>query len=131
METTNSYTQAAELFAKKHGIKLTTTWERYGLHFHSDKQSRDIFKCKLTRAGKSYTFSFGQSIVEGNTPPDIYSVLACLTKYDPETFEHFCANYGYDTDSRTAEKVYRAVVKEYAAVTRLFGDILEELQEIN
>ncbi len=131
METTNSYTQAAEQFAKKHEIKLTTNWERFGLHFPSDKQSRDIFKCKLTRAGKSYTFNFGQSIVEGNTPPDIYSVLACLTKYDPETFSDFCQNYGYDTDSRTAKRVYKAVVKEYNAVTRLFGDIMDELSEIN
>ena len=131
METTNGYTQAAELFAKKYGIKLVTNWERVGLYFPSDKQRRDIFKCKLTRAGKSYTFNFWQSIAAGDTPPDIYSVLTCLTKYDPENFENFCANYGYDTDSKTAERVYKAVVKEYNAVTRLFGDIMDELSEIN
>jgi hypothetical protein len=62
--------------------------------------------------------------------PSMYSVLACLTKYDPYSFEDFCYNFGYDTDSRKAEKIYHAVVKEWEAVERLFGDILEELEEI-
>lgn len=61
----------------------------------------------------------------------MYSVLACLTKCDPETFERFCDNYGYNEDSRSAEKTYKAVCKEWKAVERLFGDILEEFLEIS
>jgi len=62
--------------------------------------------------------------------PTMYDVLTCLTKYDPETFENFCSEYGYDEDSRTAERTYKAVCKEYEAVDRLFSDVMEELQEI-
>lgn len=64
--------------------------------------------------------------------PSVYDVLACLTKYDPGTFEDFCSDYGYDEDSRTAERVYFAVQKEYAQLARLFtADQMEELAEIN
>lgn len=62
--------------------------------------------------------------------PEIYDVLASLTKTDPETFENFCSEYGYDEDSRKAYKVFLAVTKEYNAVINLFGDIIEELSEI-
>lgn len=62
--------------------------------------------------------------------PTAYDVLASITKYDPDTFESFCSEFGYDEDSRTAERTYKAVVKEWNAVERLFSDCLEELQEI-
>lgn len=64
--------------------------------------------------------------------PSVYDILACLTKYDPGTFEEFCSEYGYDEDSRTAERVYFAVQKEYTQLAKLFTpDEMEELAEIN
>jgi hypothetical protein len=61
----------------------------------------------------------------------MYDVLACFQKYDVGSFEWFCANFGYSTDSITAHKTYKAVCKEYAAMQRLFTtDELEQLQEI-
>ncbi len=63
--------------------------------------------------------------------PDCYNVLACLTKYDPGTFEDFCSGYGYDEDSRTAERVYIAVQNEFANLRRIFTDTqIEAMQEI-
>ena len=63
--------------------------------------------------------------------PTCYDVLACLTKYDPGTFEEFCAEYGYDEDSRTAERVYVAVQKEFANLKRIFtNEQLEAMQKI-
>ena len=64
--------------------------------------------------------------------PSVYDVLVCLTKYDPGTFEDFCSEYGYSEDSRTAERVYFAVQKEYTQLARLFTpDEMDELAEIN
>lgn len=131
MKTTEtSYTAQAEQFAKKHGIKLNVLNEEVRPYFPEDKKARSVFKLKLTRKGKSYTFEFGQSIVNAGIEPTMYDVLTCLTKYEPGTFENFCWDYGYDTDNRTAERTYKVVCKEWKAVERLFGDILEELQEI-
>lgn len=63
--------------------------------------------------------------------PTPYDVLACLQKYDIGTFEDFCSEFGYDTDSRKAEKTYFAVQNEYTGIRRLFSESeMEQLQEI-
>jgi hypothetical protein len=64
-------------------------------------------------------------------PPSEYSVLSCLTKYDPGSFEDFCSEFGYDSDSKTADRVYAAVKAEWLNVCRIWNDSeIEELTEI-
>ncbi len=125
-----NYQELPSQFAQKHGIKLVINSSEYRPYFADDKESRYVFNCTLTRNKKRYTFDFGQSIFSGNTEPNIYDVLTCMQKYDVGSFEDFCGEFGYSEDSRSAERIYKAVCKEYEAVNRLFGDIIEELQEI-
>jgi len=64
--------------------------------------------------------------------PNEYSLLATLQKYEVGTLENFCDEFGYDVDSKKAEKIYEAVCDEYAKVCMIFNDEeLTELQEIN
>ena len=70
-------------------------------------------------------------ISECKTSPTLYDVLACLTKHDPETFEDFCFEYDYDTDSRKAYDIFMAADKGWHEVKRMFSDCMDELQEIN
>lgn len=64
--------------------------------------------------------------------PNKYDVLACLTTYDVGTFEEFCREFGYDEDSKTAERIYIAVIKEYKELTRIFTpEQMKELRDIN
>ena len=64
-------------------------------------------------------------------PPTSYDVLACLTKYDVGEFDDFCDEFGYDTDSKTADRVYEAVKEEWLNVCRIWNDSeIEELCEI-
>ncbi len=124
------YTQQAEKFAKTYGVRLKIAEPEYRPYFPDDKESRFVFPCVLSRGGKSYRFKFGQSIMENDNPPTLYDILSCLTKYNPETFEIFCGDYGYNEDSRKAEKRYKAVVREWKRVEALFFDVLDELREI-
>lgn len=73
----------------------------------------------------------GNIIMQTKTTPTLYDVLACLTKYDPGTFDNFCDDYGYSTDSIKAQKTYLEVQEEFTNCSRLFGDVIEELMEIN
>lgn len=125
------YNKQAIDFAKKHNIKLSLIGEpEYKHHFEDDDTKRWVFKMKLQRGVHSCTFNFGQSLKAGAKVPTAYDVLACLTKNDPGTFEIFCSDFGYDIDSKKAERIYKAVIKEWEGVERVMGDIIEELQEI-
>jgi len=97
-------------------------------------------------------FTFGQSIVNSVSPddlrripwghkpkqrvaPDAYSVLACLTKYEtPQDVWEFAAEYGYEINDRKSlnrvDRICMAVMEEYKDARRLFGDIMEQLREI-
>lgn len=64
--------------------------------------------------------------------PSEYDILACLNVDYCETLEDFCDCFGYDSDSREAEKTYKAVQKEQAGLMQLFNDSeIEKLNEIN
>lgn len=63
--------------------------------------------------------------------PSNYEILASLQKGNPMSFEEFCSDYGYEEDSRSAERVYKAVKEEWLNVERLWTDAeIEQLQEI-
>jgi hypothetical protein len=105
------------------------------LFFIGDEYPRDVYSITLKHLGLRYIFRFGQSICNSGNDrlePSAYSILACVEKNDPGTFENFCSECGYDTDSKKAETTYKAVLKQWTALSRLYTeDELVSLREIN
>lgn len=98
-----------------------------------DEYTAKRYRCKADalRYSERVTASRELKQKKEEARPTVYDVLACMTKYDPGTFEDFCNEFGYDEDSRTAERIYFAVQKEYSQLSRLFSaDQMEELAEI-
>lgn len=131
----SSYDIQAYTFLLKSNTEFKVKYVKHDFYFQNDKQTRDIYRITLKRNGEKYSFKFGQSINNsnyGNNPPSAYDVLACLTKYDPESFHNFCDEFGYDEDSKKAEKIYKAVQKEYDNIISMFGedDTINDLREI-
>lgn len=62
--------------------------------------------------------------------PTAYSILACITKDDPGSFQNFCDEFGYDDEDKASKKIYSAVLREWINISRLFEDCLEDLREI-
>lgn len=83
----------------------------------------------FVRSGRTFPIK-PEDFSQKRKAPTAYDVLASLTKYEVGTFENFCADFGYDTDSRKTEKIYFDVQKEYSEVNRLFSDVIEKLQGI-
>ena len=130
-QDTETYEQHANRLLSEMGVKFQSSYITYGKHFADDKEPRHIFKATFSRGSKSFSIRFGQSIQAGAEPPCAYDVCACLQKYDCGSFTDFCYEFGYDTDSRTAERTYKAVCKEYNKVSNFFTlEELEILQEI-
>jgi len=65
--------------------------------------------------------------------PSAYDVLACISGdlYCPNSFEDFCGEYGYDSDSRKAEKIFNLSHAFSKKMVRFFSpEEVEELSEI-
>lgn len=133
----NEYTRQAVDFLRKHGAKMTisfkgvdeTGFNKYGMNF--------LYRVRIDRDHKTFSFDFHDSVYncQHNMRPTTYDVLACLEKYEvPEDVWDFASLYGYEIDSKEewkrVSKIHKAVEKEYSNVMRLFGDCLEELQDI-
>ena len=129
---TTDYQKQAIGFLKETGTTFTSTFKTHDFYFPEDKETRDIYNITLKNDRHRYRFTFGQSIASAGKHPTAYDVLACLQKYDPETFEDFCHSFGFDSDSRKAYKTYKAVMKEWKNIELLFTpEQIEQLQEIN
>lgn len=130
--TDNSYyNKGAYLIAEALDLKMKVGASTHKKHFESDTQKRYVFKVTLRKDNKQFTFDFGQSIAEGSNEPTLYSVLSCLQKYDVGSFEDFCGEFGYEC-TKANERIYKAVVREFENMERLFNEEeLELLQIIN
>jgi len=131
----SEYQKQANDFLTKNNITFKAKFLKNDYHFSEDKETRDIFNITFSREGKKFSFRFGQSLNDsdynGGNPPTPYDVLACIQKYEVGNFQNFCGDFGYDTDSRKAEKIYKAVCKEWEKVNTFFSESeLIELQEI-
>jgi hypothetical protein len=124
--------QRAKETCKKYGIAMKVGKPVYDYPVWDEKDRHYIFPVTLRKGGKSMRIHFGQSRAAGDKAPTKYDVLACLTKFDPGSFENFCEEVGYDSDSRKAEKTYKAVKREWESVKRVFGEgeCLDALREI-
>ncbi len=132
-----NYKEGARAALESMGARLTCKlsdtkspqWEAdHGHKYHPH------WRCRIARGHRSHTFDFYDSVNAGENgapEPSAYSVLACLQWTDPGTFEDFCGEFGYDTDSRGAERTWNACVAQYKALCRVFTDEQREaLSEI-
>jgi len=136
---TKDYQQQAIDFLNATSTAITFKFKGHKPHFAGETVSRDVWRVKIKNKLHSYSFDFGQSIAEQGKQPTEYSVLACLQKYEVETFEDFCGEFGYEElnenyrgQNKQSMKIYLAVYKEWDNVNKLFTDEqIDLLREIN
>jgi len=91
------------------------------------------WRCRLTYEGRSMTLYYSMGSGHGSNEPGAMEVLGSLfmdASSASESFEDFCANCGYDTDSRTAEKIYKACTSISIRLRKLLGGAFDKLQEL-
>ena len=113
-------------------------------HLWNEKQPRDMFSFIIKTQKGSMNGIFWDSlhntrerIAKRNQPknPKVYSILACLEKYEVGTMDEFMAEFGYEIrnakDIANFIETYNAVVKEYNDLCRIFTPKqMEKLREI-
>jgi hypothetical protein len=97
---------------------------------------------KNTESGKTTRFEFWCSIMHPKfeTEYDVLNAFYCFVSDALSglySFDEFCSEFGYDTDSRKAEKIYKACKRAYTKFERVSGfsenemyDFINELAEI-
>lgn len=99
----------------------------------SHKAPREAVTTEIARALKPYG-RVSIADTEGYvipTAPSLSDVLQSLASdargaLNARDFEDFCGEYGYDTDSRSAEKVYAACTQVHLELYKLLGGSLYE-----
>lgn len=128
------YTKHAVAVLLKHEICLTISYLKTDAYFPDDKEIRNIYRWTLSKGSVRVWGKFGDSIAdtENNERPTAYDILASVTQYPPGDFSEFCSEYGFDTDSRKAERTYRAVLAEWKKIGRIFDteEALNDLREV-
>ena len=135
----SNYEIQAEEFLRNHNAKMTICHisGEYGEWKTSTMTGGWLYRVRIDRNGKSWSFNFNDSKHNywNNKRPTKYDVLTCIVKYEPygDVWD-FASEFGYEIDSRETydktERIYKAVLKEYRNVMRMFGDCIDELCEI-
>jgi hypothetical protein len=115
-----------ELINEK-GLKMTCT---YGAKENADFKNSDGWTVTIYNDKKRYTFAFYMGYGHNGKEPDIENVMDCIlsdaSSYEnARDFEDFANEFGYDTDSRKAEKIYKACGKEAERLKKLLGEDYE------
>lgn len=80
-----------------------------------------------SRNGKRIQFEFWASLAdpELRKPSDLRNAFECFLSdaiAGKQSFEDFCGDFGYDVDSRKAEKTWKACQRAAEKADRLLGD---------
>jgi hypothetical protein len=117
--------QPLETFTKQRGIKF----ECRSVYTRPDGMMEDSafhYKCRIAQGKRGFTlyFSQGSGIAHDPTASDVLSCLAddAASYENAGSFEEWASEFGLDTDSRKAEKMYRAVKRQAEQLRRVLGD---------
>jgi hypothetical protein len=93
----------------------------------------DHWKCIVRRGNVRMTVYFSQGYGHNRQAPELSSVLDCLASdsssiENASSFESWASDFGYSTDSRTAEKTFKACERQAQALKRFLGsELYQEL----
>lgn len=120
-------------FVAKYGITIACEETDRNPNIDADEdwaKTATHYRCTLRRKvdGKTRTltvyYSLGRAYTEPPTAEDVLDNLGCeALGYDVAgSFEEWAPEYGYGTDSRKAERTYRAVERESRKLRAFLGE---------
>jgi hypothetical protein len=99
--------------------------------YTSDMDSMDWWNVTLTMHGRQMVIPFGMGSGHRSAEPTAHDVLSAILsdassiENARDDFEEWAGDYGYDTDSRTAERTYNQTVKQTDQLRAFLGDLYD------
>ncbi len=106
-------------------VRITVTYGASLAYAKQDDWQRKSngYRVRLTFQRRSMSLDFWQGSAV-TSDPTAEGVLECLlsdASGADESFEDWCAELGYDSDSRKAEAIYKAVKRQTEKLRRFLG----------
>jgi hypothetical protein len=94
-----------------------------------DSMDMDHWRCVIRCGSESMSLVFSKGSGHHGAEPTLEEVLDCLASdaagYDnAQSFEDWAGELGYDTDSRKAERTYKAIAKQAESLKRVLSEEL-------
>lgn len=121
-------------FVDKHRIRMDVEQTDSNPSMDDDpKHPMDHWRCTLRMGSRRMTVVFSMGMGHRGKEPDAASVLDCLLSDSSSVdnargFEDWCRDFGYDTDSRRAERTYKACERQAEKLRKFLGDLYEDAQ---
>lgn len=119
-------TRTIRQFVNRHNVRIvstlrTPTAEERAAHGRDHGFTAWTVTIKLGRRQLTTPYTMGSGC---DGEPDIEDVLDCLISDTAglDSFEEWCGDYGYDTDSRTGERLYNTLVLQAKNLRRFLSD---------
>lgn len=121
-------------FVRAHALVMAAERADANPNMDTDNQM-DHWKCRIIcrhgdqRRVMTTYFSMGWGL--GGRPPKLCEVLDCMASdsaglENNGTLEDWCSEYGYDTDSRKAERTYKTIQRQSARLRTFLGNAAYE-----
>ena len=124
----NTQTITLDQFITEQQLVMSVRPIKRNPHMQGEQMPRN-FECTIEFEGRGYheplTVYFSQGSAH-TKPPTLAGVLDCLASDasgvdNAQSFEDWASEYGYDTDSRKAEKIYNICVQQAQELKALLG----------
>ena len=118
--------QTIETFVAQRQIKMHCDWSNSNPNINLNNWSRIAthWKCVFKLGKRRLTAYFSQGTAYSGKPA-IEDVLDCLASDAAgleDSFENWCNAYGYNTNSREAERTYKIIQRQSAKLAKFLGD---------
>jgi hypothetical protein len=118
-------------FIGENRITIKNEWTDKNPSF--DDSPMDHWRSTLRMGGRRLTIIFSMGHGHGGKEPNANDILQCLALdaagfENARDFEDWCNEYGYDDDSRKAERIYEQVRKQARKLKTFLGD--EKYEEL-
>lgn len=108
----------------KKNVKLTSTFVKRETTKNPKQPTLVVDKwiCVLSTEMGAVSFDFQMGSGHNGKEPTLEDVLSCVlsdARAGEQTFEDFCSDFGYDEDSRSAEKIWNACKDATVKLSRI------------
>lgn len=113
-------------FINKLGIKIQSEYASSNPNMADDKWKANHYKVVMHRGKKQMTIYYSKSLALSGEP-EADEVLDSMASdaagfENARDFEDWCGEYGYDTDSRKAERIFKTVERQAQALQKFLGE---------